>query len=305
MLTGLLLILRPHHVLVNIDKSNLMRLSILASDVMLPTHDELPVCEFDSVPAAFPAWTGEQSKWHERFLEQLHNASVVTSLTAGSLLGAYRHHGVIPFDLDMDVTFNVCDNIGLVRRSSSRFATLSCEEINSTKAQIQEKKFAQEFWDDVLRPVLGDQHITMVGLSPGGIRLSNGGAKWDGWPNGTGVDFSLTVEPLSTHVANWDLCKCTFGNTFAYCRTDSERVLIQQYGTNFMVPKSQCDFYNDMGHPNWAFPSKPYCDWAKDAVSRAATAKNDFGEIANSTYASRFSPVKAIGFLSQVFSFQR
>eukprot|EP00927_Polykrikos_kofoidii_P085558 TRINITY_DN933_c0_g1_i1.p1 TRINITY_DN933_c0_g1~~TRINITY_DN933_c0_g1_i1.p1 ORF type:complete len:350 (-),score=22.16 TRINITY_DN933_c0_g1_i1:116-1054(-) len=236
----------------------------------LIAYKNLPACKFDSAPPAFPAWTGVQAGWHEKFLNSLHRANVTTVLTFGSLLGAYRHHGTIPFDEDADMVFSVCENIGLVRQSHSRFKTMSCEEIGKARAQSTETQFDNELWNDVLKPVLTAQNITMVNHTEGGIRLSNGGNAWNGLPGGIGVDFLIIVKPLAGRVKSRDLCKCTFGQTFAYCNTDSERILLQEYGADFMVPKSQCDFYKDIGHADWAWRSKAECSWAKDVIAKKA-----------------------------------
>eukprot|EP00927_Polykrikos_kofoidii_P085563 TRINITY_DN933_c0_g1_i14.p1 TRINITY_DN933_c0_g1~~TRINITY_DN933_c0_g1_i14.p1 ORF type:complete len:339 (-),score=41.13 TRINITY_DN933_c0_g1_i14:131-1084(-) len=232
----------------------------------LTAYEELPACKFDSSPPAFPAWSASDATLQAKFLTQLHDANVTSVLTFGTLLGAYRHHGTIPFDIDMDMVFSVCENIHLVRQSSSRFKEMSCQEIGAARASMNETEFGLELWTDVLSPVLKD--ITMADHTVGGIRLSNGGDNWNGLPGGIGVDFLIIVVPLTERVKSRDLCKCTFGNTFGYCNTNSKHVLTKMYGTDFMVPKSQCDYYTEIGHPEWGWRSRLECQWASDAIAK-------------------------------------
>eukprot|EP00927_Polykrikos_kofoidii_P085569 TRINITY_DN933_c0_g1_i6.p1 TRINITY_DN933_c0_g1~~TRINITY_DN933_c0_g1_i6.p1 ORF type:complete len:334 (-),score=44.82 TRINITY_DN933_c0_g1_i6:26-964(-) len=232
----------------------------------LTAYEELPACKFDSSPPAFPAWSASDATLQAKFLTQLHDANVTSVLTFGTLLGAYRHHGTIPFDIDMDMVFSVCENIHLVRQSSSRFKEMSCQEIGAARASMNETEFGLELWTDVLSPVLKD--ITMADHTVGGIRLSNGGDNWNGLPGGIGVDFLIIVVPLTERVKSRDLCKCTFGNTFGYCNTNSKHVLTELYGKDFMVPKSQCDYYTEIGHAEWARRSQVECAWAKDAIAK-------------------------------------
>jgi len=239
----------------------------------LSAYEELPACEFDSSPPSFPAWSNEFATLQGKFLTQLHDANVTSVLTFGTLLGAYRHHGTIPFDIDMDMVFSVCENIDLVRQSSSRFKAMSCQEIETARASMNETEFGEELWTDVLSPVL--KGIIMADHTHGGIRLSNGGDHWNGLPDGIGVDFLIIVAPLTKRVKSRDLCKCTFGNTFGYCNTNSKHVLTELYGADFMVPKSQCDYYTEIGHAEWGWRSQAECQWAKDAIEKKAESGNE------------------------------
>lgn len=231
------------------------------AEVTLEEYQQLPLCDFSASLARFPPWAGKEADWHDKFLRTLNRAGVTAVLTWGTLLGAFRHHGTIPYDEDMDMVFSACDNIGLVHASKSRFSNKSCEELGHEQNILGENEFSRILWKEVLSPLLSLHGINMVDFTHGGLRLSNGGNAWNGLPGGIGVDFLVTASAISEH-ASPQMCKCTYGSTFAYCSVDTKQMLLDQYGKDFMVPKSQCQYYSDIGHSNWAWRSRDECTWA-------------------------------------------
>merc|ERR1740139_1632777 len=120
---------------------------------------------------------------------------------------------------------------------------------------VGEHPFYLMLWNEVLKPRLKGSGIQMVDFTANGLRLSNGGKVWEGWPNGIGADLLITTDALSENAGAPQLCRCAFGKTYTYCSAHSKEMLTEHYGTDFMIPKSQCDYYRDLGHPNWAWRS--------------------------------------------------
>lgn len=75
------------------------------------------------------------------------------------------------------------------------------------------------------------------------------------------------------------VCRCPYGTALtAYCSKESKAMLVETFGEDFMVPKSQCDHYRgrwmrDGKLVKFEAVSADDCNWAEKAV-RAKEKEN-------------------------------
>jgi hypothetical protein len=134
--------------------------------------------------------------------------------------------------------------------------------------------------DDDDLPAVFD--ISLATATDYGLRLTNGPAS-SGWQGGgaegtgVGVDFILSIlddghdadgadpgHASAASAAAWhsNHCKASYGSTFAYSPIDAVALLRTEYGTDFLTPKSQCQYYEDINHAGWAWRTSDECNWA-------------------------------------------
>jgi hypothetical protein len=66
-----------------------------------------------------------------------HRINVTCHLSYGSLLGSYRHHGIVPWDDDVDIMYDIADNDKLVRALNT---------ISSNFKAVQSSLHGINFW---------------------------------------------------------------------------------------------------------------------------------------------------------------
>ena len=70
-------------------------------------------------PPMYEAWTSPDAKHFDDMLARFQKARLHVALSYGSLLGAYRHHGTVPFDEDMDMGAIFCLRAGVVKKQNA------------------------------------------------------------------------------------------------------------------------------------------------------------------------------------------
>jgi len=241
-------------------------------------------CDFSVGPPHLSQWAHpEANHLFDSFLESFLNAGFAVELTNGTLLGAFRHHGTIPHDEDMDAIFNVCRFARIAKETGvdTSLASMNCSVINEKRDSMGNEGFDKWVWTEALSPTLNSKGISYINAGTAyqahgdidgmqEIRLSNGEPQWNGgWPDMTGVGMDLHIT--TDEEADDRLCKCSYGRTAAYCPRDSKIQLAAVYGDDFMIPLSQCDYYKKIAkrdhHVDWNSVSLEDCKWA-DTVSK-------------------------------------
>eukprot|EP00928_Gymnodinium_smaydae_P064369 TRINITY_DN47714_c0_g1_i1.p1 TRINITY_DN47714_c0_g1~~TRINITY_DN47714_c0_g1_i1.p1 ORF type:complete len:355 (-),score=45.53 TRINITY_DN47714_c0_g1_i1:262-1179(-) len=222
--------------------------------------DHATMCSFSESAAKYPPWDSATAARFDAALQAFVDANVSVILGGGSLLGAYRHHGTIPLDEDVDMTLDVCNHMWQIQQSKSDLLQHhSCGELEGLQKQDPET-FHSALWNDVFQPLLKPRGIKLVSVLNYGLRLTNGDEDWLGGiqeGRGVGIDFVPAFSGVP------DVCTCTYGSSRALCPVDSAEVLRSAYGEDFMTPKSQCDYYAESGHSDWSFRTSEECDWAR------------------------------------------
>ena len=128
--------------------------------------------------------------------------------------------------------------------------------------------------------------------------------------------FSYFISPGSSPdlvvAAESDLCWCRYGSSAALCKVKSGSELAETVGADWLVPKSQCDYYKEKKHLEWNFRRKDQCSWAKKAVAsrhvgQAESVCMDGGGVIDRNYleGERSFPASFHGERRELFSERR
>merc|ERR1719487_2250 len=233
------------------------------------TTTEPTWCPWSEGKPVYPPWQGKEANLSYSFIDDLNKAGVHVVLGGGALLGAVRHQGAIPFDLDIDAGLQVCDASN--PNATSPGFKWSCKEAARLRKSRGDTGF-NEMISEWLEPKFRMSNVKVIQAVRYGVRLSNGAAMWDGglaYGQGIGMDVATSTDYGNPQVTA-SVCKCTFGYSVALCPIEAKAMLAEKYGDDFMTPKSQCDYYAEhakkAGTPDWNTRSWKQCGWAKEII---------------------------------------
>ena len=161
------------------------------------------VCEWSLSPAKMKAWKSPKAKL---ILDLFHDFSEYFPFVveAGGLLGSVRHHGLIPYDADLDLSMNL--NI-----------SLSCDTCVSNAGH--------EFMETVRKKLPGK---TCRKYSPRYFTCFN-----------EAKTASLDIV-ITSH--NPNICRCPMNDHWALCPVDAVNKVAKLYGPNWNLPISKSLF---------------------------------------------------------------
>jgi hypothetical protein len=193
----------------------------------IETRDKARECTWSGRKYPYPYWSSERGTAFVNTIKALNAAGVSYFLTDGALIGAYRHGGPVPCDGDMDIVFPTWLN-GLA----------TCNDASVPKLQGYEKE------NEALLTLCGKTRKEYVAMTPQWLRehvpnirsidpRNFGGLRVDF--AGIGVDWIVSILDQS-YLHEGPLCRCRFGDTYAWCIEGSLTLLQRLYGQHVLTP---------------------------------------------------------------------
>ena len=189
-------------------------------------------CSWSGPPYAYPYWASSRGDAFVNTIKALNEAGVVYFLKGGALIGAYRHGGPVPCDGDMDIVFPTWLN-GLADCEDVKWGrpTLRGYEKNEEPELTLCGKTREEYVataGDWLRQKVPSLR-SIAPRSFGGVRVDFAGI---------GVDWIVSILDQS-YMHDGPLCRCQFGDTWAWCIEGSLPLLKRLYGESVLTPDSK------------------------------------------------------------------
>jgi|UniRef100_A0A7S4GAK0 hypothetical protein len=244
----------------------------------------VPQCHWWALPEAgfpLPADDGAYAKLLARILKAWSDIGIKVGLQNGSLLGAYRHHGFLPGDRDVDMQMPVWQNWQVLapHRQCSRYVVSGIPILKMAELQSGGRARDSLRSPEVLSGWLQKNNafdgakytLTFCGLTVSEwAHLFNayvasstleskyykaGSASWHSQViygfgfgvEGLNVDFNIQIQdPMFTMAgAPGTHCVCPmFGLQNVLCPTNASSTLLVNYGEDYMTPDHQARYNN-------------------------------------------------------------
>ena len=195
-------------------------------------------CHFPNQPS-FPPWTDHPTAQDmERLVREL-AARLPLTLHDGTLLGAVRHGGIIPFDEDVDVTMHLCETAE------------TCLELQNLRDKLGATDFARHVWDSILSTRLSS-HFSFESADAYTAHADQEASMILRY-RAEKSQISIPIDVIVKLGALPERCGCAIQSSIRgpsggsallpICPTNSETMLQNKYGPLWRLPMSQKTYY--------------------------------------------------------------